>query len=393
MDLTVQSVSDVLGNTTGGMSRGATYSGLLNLGLAADLKKAIGWEGASFKNTWVWLYGRDLSADHVGNALTVSSIAGVPTFRCYELWLQQNILQDAVSLRAGMLGLDTEFMTSETGSLFLNTTFGMASLLSLDFPNAGPTYPSGTPGLRLAIQPSSWLTIRSAFAQANPFPQSGSEYGFHWNFGPEGGLLSLNEAQANWNKEPGSKRLVGSAKAGFWIQSGASAATPASGYSFNSPLMPGYGTGFYGGLDQQLYREPVPVSPPGKNPRQAPEGDGGAVKGLSGFSRVGFSPQFGTTCSLYADAGLVYTGLLPTRDQDKLGVAFAYAKVGPGLVDQAVAQGLPGAGFESVAELSYSIRVAPAIALQPDLQYVLHPGGTRQYGNALVVGVRAVVDF
>ena len=31
--------------------------------------------------------------------------------------------------------------------------------------------------------------------------------------------------------------------------------------------------------------------------------------------------------------------------------------------------------------------------IQPDLQYVLHPGGTRQYGNALVVGVRAVVDF
>jgi porin len=43
--------------------------------------------------------------------------------------------------------------------------------------------------------------------------------------------------------------------------------------------------------------------------------------------------------------------------------------------------------------LTYSIRLAPAIMLQPDLQYVLHPGGTQQYGNALVVGVRAVVDF
>ena len=55
--------------------------------------------------------------------------------------------------------------------------------------------------------------------------------------------------------------------------------------------------------------------------------------------------------------------------------------------------GIPGASFEAVAELTYSIRVAPAIALQPDLQYILHPGGAQQYGNALVVGVRAVVNF
>jgi porin len=46
-----------------------------------------------------------------------------------------------------------------------------------------------------------------------------------------------------------------------------------------------------------------------------------------------------------------------------------------------------------VAELTYSIRLAPCVALQPDIQYVLHPGGTQQYGNALVVGFRAIVDF
>ena len=391
VDLTAQSVNDVLGNATGGASTGTTCSGLLNLALAADLKQLVGWEGASFKNTWIWLYGRDLSGQVVGNALTVSGVAGVPAFRCYELWFQQNFFTDVVSLRAGMLGLDTEFMTTDAGTLFLNTTFGMASLLTLDFPNAGPTYPAGTPGLRLALQPVSWLTFRSAFAQANPFAQSSSAHGFDWNFGPDGGLLSLNEAAATWNKEADSKRLGGTAKAGFWIQNGASAA-PSPGYAFASSSLPGYLSGFYGSLEQQLYNVRENLSSPGKNPKQAVAG-GVATKGIAGFTRVGFSPQLGTSCSLYADAGLVYTGLLPTRDQDKLGVAFAYAQVGSGLVDQATAQGLPGAGFESVAELTYSIRLAPAITLQPDLQYVLHPGGTQRYGNALVMGVRAVVNF
>ena len=394
VDLTVQSVSDVLGNTTGGMSRGTTYSGLLNMGLAADLNKAVGWEGGSFKSTWLWLYGSDLSANHVGNALTVSSIAGVPAFRCYELWLQQNLLNDAVSLRTGMLGLDTEFMTTDAGVLFLNTTFGMASLQPLNFPNAGPTYPAGTPGLRLALQPLPWLNFRSAFVQVNPFPQSGAAHGFDWNFGSNGGLLSLNEVAATWNKEPDSKRLGGTAKAGFWIQNGATAPTP-SEYAFASPSLPGYLTGFYGSLEQQLtcIENPAACPPGGKEPKPPETSTPGFVKGLSGFARTGFSPQTYAVCSLYADAGLVYTGLIPARDKDKLGVAFAYAQLGRGLTGQAGAQGVPGAGFEAVAELTYSIHMAPAVALQPDLQYVLHPGGTREYGNALVVGFRAVVDF
>ena len=59
----------------------------------------------------------------------------------------------------------------------------------------------------------------------------------------------------------------------------------------------------------------------------------------------------------------------------------------------ASASGIPGVGYEAVAELSYALQVSPAISIQPDLQYILRPGGTQQYGNALIVGVRAVVNF
>ena len=117
------------------------------------------------------------------------------------------------------------------------------------------------------------------------------------------------------------------------------------------------------------------------------------MKGLSSFARLGFSPQQTSSVGFYADLGLVYTGLIPTRSQDKLGLAFAYAQMSDQCASAVAAQGCPGASFEAVAELSYSIRVAPAIAIQPDFQYILHPGGTQQYGNALVIGVRAVVDF
>ena len=95
--------------------------------------------------------------------------------------------------------------------------------------------------------------------------------------------------------------------------------------------------------------------------------------------------------SLYSDAGLVYTGLIPTRDKDRLGLAFGYAKVGPQQVQNASETGYR-ATFEAVGEVSYAFRFH-SVSIQPDLQYIIHPGGTRQYANALVVGVRVVVVF
>ena len=398
--LSAQSTSDLFGNTAGGAATGTTYSGLMNLGLAIDLQKAVGWEGASFKNTWLWLYGSDVSQQYVGNTLTVSGIAGNPAFRCYELWFQQNLFHDAISLRAGLLGLDTEFLASDTASLFVNSTFGPPALFTLNIPNGGPTYPLATPGVRLALQPTSWLTLRSALSQANPFTQTQNARGFDWNFGPAGGLLSLNEVTATWNKEPTGNRLPGTAKAGFWLQTGQDPETaPGSSlddaFAFGSPEARHFSSGYYAFIDQQLY------AVPNKPMSGAALSDGKTAapsctcpsKGLSGFARLGFSPQQASQVGFYSDGGLVYTGLIPTRDLDKLGVAFGYAQMGSQYAAMGSSQGNPGVGYEAVAELSYAMQLTPAVSIQPDLQYILHPGGTQQYGNALVIGVRAVVNF
>ena len=402
--LSLQSVSDMLGNTTGGQSQGGTYSGLLNLGLAADLQKAVGWEGASFKNTWLWLYGNDVSSKFIGNSLTASSIAGQPAFRCYELWLQQNLLHDAISLRGGMIPVDTEFMVSDTANLFVNSTFGPPAVFTMNMPNGGPTYPMATPGLRLALQPSSWLTLRSAFTQGNPFSQQDNKYGFDWNFGQAGGLLNINEAEADWCKDASSKGLPGYAKAGFWFQTGQGQQGGEEQFNFGSPNSSAYNNGFYGIIDQKLYvvQEKASASPDkngdsGKAP-VSPEASQASScscssKGLSSFARIGFSPDQSSIVGFYTDMGLTYTGLIPTRDADKLGVAFGFAQMGCQCKQSYQDNGAPGCGYESVAELTYSMRLAPAIAIQPDLQYIMHPGGTQQNGNALVVGMRAVVDF
>jgi porin len=393
-----QSVSDMLWNTTGGASAGNAYDGLMQFGTDIDLGKAVGLPGGRFKNTWFWLYGRNPS-NYVGDVNAVSGISGLPSFRCYELWYEQNVLEDAVSLRGGLLGLDSEFCTSEPAFLFLNGTFGMPALMSQNLVNSGPQYPMATPGIRLALHPFSCLTLRSSFSQANPFPQNENLHNFNWNFGPSGGLLSMNEAEARWESLLKGRKLPGVAKAGFFIQSGPSPAAPQK-WSFGPPESPQYCTGFYGILDQMLYRAPGQDEAPSKNPvsgKAVADGKGSdgeaPVRGLNSWLRLGFCPQSYNPLSIYTDGGLVYTGLIPGRKEDKTGVAFCYGQVSSGYMNLGNAQGIPGPSFEAVIEFTHSIRLAPAIALQPDVQYVLHPGGSRQYGNALVVGFRAVVDF
>ncbi len=395
VDLTVQSVSDMLGNVSGGMARGGDYAGLVNIGLSADFEKAVGWKGASFKSTWLWLYGNSVSGQFAGNKMTSSGIYGTPTLRCYELWMQQNLFEDLISLRAGQIALDTEFGIIGSESLFLNTTFGISTGISFNLPNGGPTYPMATPGVRLALQPTSWLVLRGALTQGNCFSQTDNLNGFNWNFGPAGGLLSMNEAEISWGKDPSSKMLQGYVKGGFWIQSATASGETSLGTISSSYPTGLYNNGFYFGFDQQLYKVREPDASTG-NRGKSVAAEKAAVdsgKGLSSFSQLDFSPQAWSPCTFYADSGLIYTGLIPGRDRDKLGVAFAYAQMGPLCRSSGIQSGLPGCSYELLTEFSYSIRLTPAMALEPDIQYIIHPGGTQQYANALVVGFRAVIDF
>ena len=58
--------------------------------------------------------------------------------------------------------------------------------------------------------------------------------------------------------------------------------------------------------------------------------------------------------------------------------------------------------FEAVIELTYIAQIIPGLNLQPDLQYIIHPGGNvadplgsglAPIRNALVVGVTTQVRF
>lgn len=387
---------DVFGNTTGGLKTGTIYAGLLQFGADVDLEKLVGWQGGSVSTTWLWISGKDVSEELVGNFLTISNIASLQTLRMFELWFQQNFFDDAVSLRVGQLAADSEFMISDYAGLFINGTFGWPAFASMNIPSGGPGYPMGTLGVRLALQPVEWFTFMSVAFQGDVFDQDVNLYGFRYRLNAATGTTFLNEAQLRWNHAEEESGLPGAFKTGVWFQSG----------RFADPLADSTrsgNVGVYFILDQMFFREPsASAEPPvsGKGPtdfKNAKQVAATAVEksdqGLGFFTRVAVTPQDRNFVNFYFDTGLTYKGLIPTRDDDTLGIGFGYAQISNGARSSLREEGASPLGAEMVLEATYQVQVNNWLVVQPDFQYIINPNATTNLGNALLLGFRGEVTF
>jgi porin len=90
------------------------------------------------------------------------------------------------------------------------------------------------------------------------------------------------------------------------------------------------------------------------------------------------------------NSGLTWTGLIEGRDDDAIGLGMVWTRLTPGQAAQ-----LEGSnrGNEFVVEATYEAQITPWFELQPDIQFVIQPGGSTALPNALVLGLSATIDF
>lgn len=379
-------LGDPYGNLGGGLKRGTTFSGRLDLELDVDTAKAAGLAGGTIHANMFQIEGHDLSAHDVGNFLSINDIAALPTSRLYELWYEQKF-GDKVAVRVGQQGIDVEFLTSNYAANFINATFGWPGLPTLDLPDGGPAYPLATPAVRVKIDPTANLSILAAVFDGVPGgpcagdPQVCDQAGL--NFRVSDPPLVFLEGQYRINQGThaegwGPLDLPGTVKLGAFAHFGS---FEDQGYA-GTGVPPAHSPdgGFYGILDQQIYRLP---------------GDD-LEKGIGIFFRAIGAPSDRNLVDLYLDAGLSALGLVPGRPNDVFGVATAFAKISAAAsvadADTNALTGLaaPVRSFEAVVEVTYQAEVIPGLAIQPTFQYVVHPGGNiaDPYGN----GLQAIPD-
>lgn len=401
-------IGEGLTTLRGGQRRGSIGAGRLDFQFEVDFAKSVGLELILHTNIYA-THGKGLSGCCVGNILVVSGLEAVPQLRLYELWLEKQFLGDRVTVRAGQLAADTEFLVSQYAGLFVNTSFGWPASTAAGMPNGGPAYPTATPGVRLKISPTDNVAFLLAAFNGDPVGRLGSTHpqrrdrsGLEFRTSDPANLMG--EVSYAYGHGTGRSRLPGLVKFGGWYHLGGfrdlrhdvnhiSLANPDS--TGDARRRRGNG-GVYAVLDQLLYRHPALQ-------------DGG----IGFFARLTLAPEDRNVVTLHGDAGLTFKGFVPGRPRDTFGIAVGYAAISNRLraLDRdALGFGLPNGptgmrgvrASETLLEATYQAELGPGVTLQPSLQFIGRPGATRHsprseddrlVKNALVGGLRATIRY
>ncbi len=415
ISIALQETSEVLGNVTGGIRRGADYDGLTQAVVQLDTQRAFGWYGGLFNISALQIHGRNLSADNLGSLQTASGIEADRATRLWELWYDQKFLaEDRLDIRIGQQSADQEFIVNPNGAYFVNTMFGWPVVPSYDLPGGGPAYPLSAPAVRVRYKPDNAISVLVGLFSGSPAnsnqgdPQqvnaSGTSFPFHR------GALAIAELQYTYPAlgsmvEPGAGAPLGHTyRIGAWFDSesfddlrydntGLSLASPNSG---GVPLSHHGDYSFYVVADQMVWRQQ-------DNPNRS----------ITVFGRIMGTPQGDRNLVDYSfNGGIVYHYPFAGRPDDTAGLGVGHAHVSPRAsgYDRDVAaynmtvspaNYLPIRSSETFVEVSYQYQVRPWWQLQPDLQYVFNPGGgsanpvnpSERVKNELVLGLRTNILF
>ena len=135
--------------------------------------------------------------------------------------------------------------------------------------------------------------------------------------------------------------------------------------------------GFYAHGDQMVYQE-------------AP----GSDQGLTVWAASGYYPQDNISIMPFqVNSGLIYKGLIPSRDDDREIVGVMYGRFSHDYASVLRNAGSGDPQYELVLEVAHRIQLSKFAYIQPDLQWVVRPGGTGRIPDALVLGAQMGVTF
>ena len=112
------------------------------------------------------------------------------------------------------------------------------------------------------------------------------------------------------------------------------------------------------------------------------------TQGLNMFFFGGGAPEDRNTIEDSFAGGFNYTGLMPFRPKDVMGIAFTNSAFSNKL-HATTGQD----NSETAYEWTYQIQIHDGIYLQPDIQYVRHPDGNDAIKNASVFMLRTEIHF
>jgi len=369
----------------GGLRRGATYLGTAHLQLTLDLSRLLGWPGAT-----LFLNGLSTHGGHpsrfAGDAQGVSSLEAPARWTLEEGWLEQNLFGNQLSILFGRSDRNSEFYRLQSASLFLNSSFGLGPEFAQSGQGGPSIFPNTSVGARIAFKPVQNVVLRTVILDGVPVNRPGAMA----IFAPGDGVLQVGEvtylirpSSTQPQRSPrfrlgrlaGLPPYTGKVALGGWHYT-AKFADLSQTTPTGQPVQHQGSSGLYVLADQTVYVD-----------REHP------VRRLNLFSQSGLGDLRVNRFGGYTGAGLVLSVPLVAGASNELGVAVTVAYNSAHFIDQQRMLGIRGEGVEVALEGTYLMQLTAWLAVQPDIQYVLHSNTDPAIRNALVAFLRFELSF
>lgn len=392
--------ANFLWNVDGGLAQQFGYDDEFKFRVLLDAGKLTGW--GALEGLTLYSDVRYRGGAGVNKWVGASSNFAPSTFQGGRLWRFQNAsasyttpelfgIKKFLTLSGGWQNPTDHFITQPLNKFFINNTFTSGRGLSANGIPWGGSYAAW--GGYLKGNPTDWYYAQAGLYLAIPQGTATNNHGLDfagYRIDPDlNGLYFLAETGVT----PKIGGLPGRYATGLisWGVENRSF----SGGNVDQKIA------IYWQADQQIFREPTagPASPLAKGPSDGKTAVVEAAKpkkcdqGLSLFSLINFAPSDNNNIPFYFQTGLVYKGLIPSRDADQVGVALAYGSYSfdKQVVDEG--RGRPVQTYEGVLEFDYRVQLNKWASVQPSLQYILRPGAAGLTPNATVLGFQAGVTF
>ena len=395
VELSASYTNNIAGNPVGGMTQSFAYADNFSFGMQLDFEKLIKWQGLTLTVSALDRNGSNLSARNIGNQFTVQQVYGTETVVFYALVLEQRLLEDKLGIKLGRFSTGDDFASSPLYWLYMNNGID-GNPQALPVNTAFTSYPASVWGARLRVDPSpEWFAMGGIY-QATSLNLY-RDHGLDWSINNSDGVLMIG--QVGWTPEFFKKPAAASKPSdGKSLAEGKTVkpVSPDAGmqglpghywfgayYSpwqfaqFGSTETASNSYGFYWHADQMVWQE-----------------EPGSDQGLTLWSAFVLSPQQNISkLPFQVNSGIVYKGLVPARDHDTTMLGFVYGNFSDDYAGTVAATGAGTPSYEIALEAGYRIQVTKFAYIQPNVQWIINPGGTGNIPNALVLGAQMNVTF
>lgn len=371
--------SIVAANVSGGVRRGGPkYAQDVNPGVLLDMKKLAGWDGAMININGVDRAGHTIRPD-VGSIYDPVQIFGGQTYTLYNVTLEQTFLHKTVAFKIGRLSPGDDFAESPLYNYYVNNGIDGQIRAIID-DTRFKTYPFPVWGARLRLDPSPEFNIQTGLFEANDHLTDRALHGLDFGLEARDGFMLVQ--QFGWTPTFAAEHARASTAplahtglpghyflGGYWSNS--------NYLQFGTPLLTRLSYGFYAHGDQMVYRAAA-----------------GSDEGLTLFGTAAYAPQQNISIIPFQlSGGALYQGLAPDRPNDMSIFGVIWGTFSSDYATLMEPQFGARPTSEIDLELGYRFQLSPFAYAQPDLQYIVQPGGTGNIPNSFILAAQFGLTF